>query len=53
MGSLGMDMKIETSDLPPDFRYKERTRFIEGLTEDDKGQWIELNDDELKIKCQG
>ena len=42
-----MDVKIETSDLPPDFKYKESTNFIEGLIEDDKGQWVELIDDEL------
>ena len=35
MGTLGMDVKIETSDLPPDFKYKESTKFIEDLTEDD------------------
>ena len=48
-----MDVKIETSDLPPDFKYKESTKFIEDLTEDDKGQWIELSDDELKNQMSG
>ena len=38
MGSLGMEVKIATSELPPDFKYKESTHFIDDLTEDDKGQ---------------
>ena len=43
----------ETSDLPPAFMYKESTKFIEDLTEDDKGQWIELSDGELKNQMPG
>ena len=53
MGSLVIEVKIETSDLPPDLNFKESTKFIGDSTEDDKGQWIELSDDELKIKYQG
>ena len=48
-----MDVKIETSNLPPDFKYEESTKFIEDLTEDDKGQWVELSDDELKNQMSG
>ena len=48
-----MDVKIETSDLPPGFKYKESTKFIEDLTEDDKGQWVEMTDDELKNQMSG
>ena len=47
-GKLRNGSEIETSDLPPGFKYKESTNFIVDLTEDDKGQWIELSDDELK-----
>ena len=53
MGILGIDVEIETSDLPPDFKYKESTKSIEDLAEDDKGQWIELGDDELKNQMSG
>ena len=48
-----MEVKIETSDLPPDFKYKESTRFIENLTEDYKGQWIVLSDDEFHNQMSG
>ena len=47
MGSLGMEVKIETSNLPPDFKCKESKKFIGDLIEDDKGKWIQLSDDEL------
>ena len=53
MGSLGMEVRNETSDLPPDFKYKESKKFIEDLTENDKGQWTELSDDELKNQMSG
>ena len=53
MGTLGMEVKTETSNLPPDFKYKESANFVEGLTEDDKGQWIELSDNELKNQMPG
>ena len=48
-----MEVEIETSDRPPDFKYKESTKSIENLTEDDKGRWIELSDDELKNQLSG
>ena len=48
-----MDLDIETSDLPPDFKYKGSIKFIEDLTEDDKGQLIELSDDGLKNLMSG
>ena len=48
-----MDVKFETSYLPPDFSKKESTKLNEYLTEDDKGQLIELSEDEFKKKCQG
>ena len=53
MGSLGMNVKIETSGLPSDFKYIESTKLIEALTEDDMGQWIELSDEKLKIQISG
>ena len=53
MGSLGLEVKMETSDLPPGFKYKESTKFIDDLAEDDKGQWIELSDDELRNQMSG
>ena len=54
MGSLGMEVEIETSDSPPDFnKYEESTNLIEDLTEDDKGQWIELSDGELENQMSG
>ena len=40
-------------NLPPDFKYKESTQFIDDLTDDDEGQWIELSDDELKNQMSG
>ena len=48
-----MDVITEASDLKPHFKYKESKKFIEDLTEDDKGQWIELNDDELENRMSG
>ena len=53
MGTLGMDVKIETSELPPNFKYEKSTKYIEDLTEDDKGQWVELSDGELKNQMSG
>ena len=37
----------------PPHEHKGSTKFIEDLTEDDKGQWIELNDGELKNQMSG
>ena len=53
MGSSGTEVKIRTSALPPDFKYKESAKFTEELTEDKKGQWIEFNGDELKNQMPG
>ena len=53
MGTLEMNVKIETSELPPYFKYKEFTQYIKYLSKDGKGQWVELSDDELKYRMSG
>ena len=47
-----MDVKTETSELPPNLGIK-KVRKIEDLKEDDKGQWVELTNDELKNQMSG
>ena len=48
-----MDVKIEAFELPPNFKYEECTKNIKDLTDDDKGQWVKLSDEELKNQMSG
>ena len=40
MGSLGMEVKIETSDLPPDFKYKESTELLKTVSKTTRGNGL-------------
>ena len=52
MGTSRMEVKLRqvASDLPPDFKFKESTWYIDDLTEDDKGQRTEMSDCDLENK---
>ena len=48
-----MDVKKETSNIPPYFKYKESKKYTEDFTENGKWQWVELRDYELKHQMSG